>query len=513
LHNPESTVGRGDLVTDLCIVGAGPAGITIARELNRSGVRVCLLESGGAEVESRVQRQSRGESNGYPIHLLHQSRVRAFGGTLRHPDFLKWGWAARPLDQIDFQERVGVPQSGWPFDRSHLNPYYKRAHEICELPLNDFKTDGKSADPRKESCPFQSEEIEPTFFQFSEMLFDQARDTLLNSSNVQVLLNSRAVEIATDAGGGRVETITAVREDRSRVVVRPRVVVIATGGIENARLLLTADGGRGLGNEHDLVGRYFAERMSMPVGYVLFAGSHSVEDGAFFDRRGGLSGAVRVVDHVQQERNLLNCSFALAPRPVADTTRAVRSLSTVRKAVSRRPLVRGLGRHVRNVTTGLDDVSDFVLSHVVTRRRAAVLRVQGEQAPNRDSRVSLGSRRDEMGVPLARVTWRMTDADYQALRTSVEIVDTAMRSSGFGSVQSTLDKDPATLIEGNHHHLGATRMHSDSRSGVVDADCRVHSVENLYVAGCSVFPTYGLSNPTLTIVALALRLADYLRKQ
>jgi choline dehydrogenase-like flavoprotein len=146
-------------------------------------------------------------------------------------------------------------------------------------------------------------------------------------------------------------------------------------------------------------------------------------------------------------------------------------------------------------------------------RGVLALRVQGEQAPNPDSR-QLGTRRDRCGLPVAQVDWRPTASDRASIRATQEAIDEAFRGAGLGHVELMLgDEHPPALLEGNFHHLGATRMHTDPSMGVADADCRVHGVRNLDVAGSSVFPTYGCSNPTLTVVALALRLANHLKKQ
>jgi choline dehydrogenase-like flavoprotein len=290
-------------------------------------------------------------------------------------------------------------------------------------------------------------------------------------------------------------------------------VVFAAGGIENARLLLTANGGRGLGNEHDVVGRYFAERLSFHAGHIVLSDTTSVDDIDCFHRptSADIGGGLRVTEKVQRDRSLLNCAFFLVPRPAAVTTDGVRSLSTLRKALDRRPLIGSLGLHVRHVLTGAGDLADLAMSRFTPRPRVLVLRAQGEQAPNRNSRVCLGLKKDNLGIPIPRVTWRMIEADHRSIRASAEILDAALRAQGLGFVDYNARLDTTTLIEGNHHHLGTTRMHVDPRQGVVDPDCRVHSVDNLFVSGCSVFPTYGASNPTLTIVALALRLADHLQ--
>jgi GMC oxidoreductase len=142
-----------------------------------------------------------------------------------------------------------------------------------------------------------------------------------------------------------------------------------------------------------------------------------------------------------------------------------------------------------------------------------VLRAQAEQTPKPDSRVTLGTRRDAFGLPVARLDWRPAESDRASIRASQKVVDAALRAAGVGRVELMLgDERPPVLFEGDFHHLGTTRMHADPHRGVVDADCRVHGLRNLYIAGSSVFPTFGCSNPTLTVVALALRLADHLRR-
>jgi choline dehydrogenase-like flavoprotein len=143
-----------------------------------------------------------------------------------------------------------------------------------------------------------------------------------------------------------------------------------------------------------------------------------------------------------------------------------------------------------------------------------ILRTIAEQAPNPDSRVTLSDRRDRFGVPLPRLDWRFTELDRRSLRTTQELMDAALRQAGIGRVEQLLgDLDEPELFVGQWHHMGTTRMHDDPRYGVVDADSRVHGTTNLYVTGASVFATGGAVNPTLTAVAMGLRLADHLTSQ
>jgi choline dehydrogenase-like flavoprotein len=425
---------------------------------------------------------------------------------------------------VDFEVRPGIRYSGWPFDRAHLDPYYAHAQALCQLGPFDYDPDRWADSSRTPPLPLPPGPVETTVFQHGTADFDGYYQDLVRASNVTLLLHASVVDLATGEDPGRVDRVEVRREDGSRCFVRARLVVLAAGGIENPRLLLLSRGTRraGLGNDRDLVGRFFAERLSARTGYIVPAVPDLTGPAGFYDVHEAppgvrLQGALRVSDAAQRERQLLNCAFFLATRSQSMTAEAVRSVATLAKARRRRPLPTGMLGHLRNIATGLGDLGAFArdrLRRPDELRRVLVLRVQAEQAPNPDSRVTLGTARDRFGLPVARVDWRPTSSDRASIRASQEAVDTVLRAAGLGHVELMLgDEHPPALLEGNFHHLGATRMHTDPSLGVVDDDCRVHGIRNVYVAGSSVFPTYGCSNPTLTVVALALRLADHLKKQ
>jgi choline dehydrogenase-like flavoprotein len=507
---------------DLCIIGAGPAGITIAGEFFGTGMRICLVESGGADIERRPQRLNRGSSVGYSTYLLHHARVRAFGGSSRH-----WvgpgdeSWAARPLDPIDFEVRPGMPCSGWPLGPADLEPHYPQARSICRLGATDEGSGGPAEGSLAGALPLRTPAVETTLFQHGTATFERWYQEVVGSSNVTLLLHATVANLGTERDPERVDAVEVRRDDGSSCLVRPRLVVLAAGGIENPRLLLLSNRThrRGLGNDRDLVGRFFAERLSARSGYVVANPDLLRHTGLYSVHEAGGSleqGALRVTDAVQRQRQLRNCAFFLLPRSAWMTAEAARSLATLVKSFGRRPLPDAPLAHVRNVVTGLGDLAALGVDRIRRQDVAPgvlVLRFQAEQAPNRESRVTLGTRRDPLGLPVARVDWRVAAADRDSVRASQEIVSDALQKAAIGRVELLLgDERPPALIEGNYHHLGATRMHSSPNLGVVDADCRVHGVRNLYVAGSSLFPTYGCSNPTLTVVALALRLADHLKK-
>lgn len=499
-----------EISTGVCVVGAGPAGITLALNLDAAGVPTCLIESGGLDVEHRIQVQGRGEIAGRPLAPLDECRVRAFGGTLRHSRITGDGWAARPLDDIDFEPGPGTGSIGWPFGRSVLQPYYERAAATCGLRSQAQAEEWWTAHASKEALSLTEGRLAPAVFQFTRNPLTEAWPILSTSPSVRVLLHTRLVDLEVDPDG-RVVRVVAVRGRREPVHIRPRVVVLAAGGIENARLLLTANGRRGLGNEHDLVGRYFAERLSFHAGHLEPAAGSVVPELDLLHRPPdhAVGGGLRVSESAQRLLGLTNCAFFLMPRPAAVTQPGLRALSTLRKSLARRPLVGVAGQAGRALTAG-PALADLTVGRFgLPRPQTLLLRAQGEPTPDRESRVTLAAACDDLGVPLAKVTWRVHPGDLELIRASASLIGEAVRDRGLGRLVWSAEPE-RTLLEGNHHHLGATRMHRDPRHGVVDAAGRVHSLRNLYVTGSSVFPRYGAANPTLTIIALAHRLADHL---
>ena len=481
-----------ELHCDLCIVGAGAAGITLARELALGDLRVIVLESGGFRADERTQLLYDGEIVGHSYAPTAQSRVRAFGGSTGHWE----GWC-RPLDPSDFEEREWVPKSGWPIASRDLDGYYGRAQELCELGPYDYRPERWARATTSGSLLAASESFAPIVYQFSPptRFGVTYRAALGDARNLRVLLHANALGFQRAPEAARVERVRVATLSGRRFEIRPRYVVLATGGIENARLLLLSD----LGNEHDLVGRHFADHVHGSAALVSLPA----------DER--LTSFYRV-----HEQSGTRVRGAFATRRRFERRAEILRFSATLDAVEDDPFV-SLG--VPNEA----DVEEFGTRIVegplsvergVTRRLYSLF-VRTEQAPDAGSRVLLGTDRDALGSRKIVLNWQVGELDRRTVRIALEELGRAVGAAGLGRLYSRPVAEPGfwPSVFGGHHHLGTTRMHRDERSGVVDRDCRVHGLENLYVAGSSVFPTGGFANPTLTVVAMALRLADHLRRR
>jgi len=486
LVDARSVLRKRSVEADVCVIGAGAAGITLARGLADRSRRVVLLESGGFEPDSATQALYRGRVFGRSYFRLDESRSRQFGGSTNC-----WQGLCRPLAPIDFEERSWVPHSGWPFGAEELHPYYDRAQQA--LGIGPFEYDGAEwATAELPVLPFAGDDIQTRVFQVNPARFlELHREELVRAGGVDLYLFANVVDIETDPDARRVERVQVACLDGNRFSVTARHFVLATGGIENARVLLASRGARpaGLGNDHDLVGRFFMEHPHVVAG--AFLPSSAALPLGFYRahvRRGvNVAGYLAPSEGLQRRESLLGFgSFLAQEAPLPEFEVA-------------------LGRIVNEMDAPKQPAPD----------RAAFFMNELEQAPNPNSRVRLIEQKDALGMPRVQLEWRLSALDKLSIHRAHEVLGRELGRAGLGRLQMMFSDEghdwPPGLM-GGRHHMGTTRMHVDPRRGVVDADCRVHGVANLYVAGSSVFPTVGAANPTLTLVALALRLADRLKE-
>ncbi len=527
---PDGTV----LTADLCIVGAGTAGIALAHRLTGTDIRVCLLESGGLGFDWQTQSLAEGDSIGMPYTGLETVQLRCFGGNTN-----VWGGWFRPLDPIDFAERPWVEASGWPFPRETLAPYYAAAHELCEVASSDYDLGGavaQLADPRARLIPFDSAKLENSLYRFSPptRFAQRYAEAIKRAANVDCLIHANVLRIET-TGDARTATALAVgRLSGGSFTFTAKVFVLAAGAIENARLLLLSNDvvARGLGNQHDLVGRYFLDHphTKRTVHLRDRASALGLYGTSFRDR--GIGAGIALPAAVQERERLLNYRASIYPVYAGQESRGWQSFKNMALYVAPRwrsdPYQRfslpfaqrdvSLAR-IGDVIREIDKVAIAAVSQLGKPDRlvaSVVLESKLEQAPNRDSRVMLSHARDALGRNRVRLDWRVLPIDRRTVVRAEDIIDGELRRLGIGALApvpaAEREEWPAGFT-GGWHQIGTTRAHADPRRGVVDGQCRVHGMSNLFIAGASTFPTGGAVSPVPTILALALRLADYLAQE
>ncbi|MEO0996751.1 MAG: GMC family oxidoreductase [Pseudomonadota bacterium] len=507
---------------DVVIAGAGPAGIVIAERLGASGVNVLLLESGGRHAGRRTQRLNRADSVGLRSFSAAVSRFRCFGGSTS-----QWGGQCRPLDAADFDARDDHAGSGWPFGVDELLPYYRQAARVCRLPSGFDETPWYIAQSTADGAHGVSR-ISYLFSyprDFGELYFER----FSRLTTVRVLLHATVTRIRLNRSARRVSALTVRTPNGRQFEVSAGTTILAGGGIENPRLLLASDDvvRCGIGNENDLVGRYFSDHPYAFVGSLRGNGSDAAAltidgyDGVGITQPGHQA---LCLDDATVKRERLNpCALYLVRRPSYKATaeyysRAGRSFNYLVDLLRRRETAdRSLLRELGNVLAAPADVAGTIaraVRHAAKTDHTLAVRVAMASRPHRDSRVMLGTNRDWSGLPIPRIDWRLHDDDRRGPRALLEAASGWFAANGLGRlVEIPWDEDSGWPrgMTGGKHHMGTTRMHVNPRHGVVDANGKVHGVDDLYVAGSSVFPAGGYANPTLTIVALALRLADRLQ--
>lgn len=517
----------GPIEADICVIGAGAAGQTVAKSLADKGREVLLLESGGFDYDPEVQDLNRGENVGLPYYELHRARLRFFGGTTAI-----WGGRTCRLDPIDFERRPWAPLSGWPFGPETLDPYYERAEARLGLISEHL---GRHVLDRMPHAPaFDRATLDAAYWQFDHHIdrFTAAyRSDVLDHPRIRVITRATVTQIVAHRDGRAVESLELADLDGRRAVVKPRVVVLACGGMENARLLLASRSVQteGLGNDKGWVGRCFMEHVHCRGGEIVTDRPVTVlRMGSSFRFRGSrFAAAWRTGEAVQRREGALNSSFTVnvrkpPGRPLGAFNRGFNFMRHSMAAPNKfwRKAWYGVKHTGTRIQETVDPLRPWLLTKTSDRRMYAVVRT--EQAPNPDSRVTLDhDRRDALGLPRVRLHWAVSELDKHSVRVAMSALDQELRRLNLGAVQPApwltddaipwefdplISKNPI----GGYHHMGTTRMSADPATGVTDAHGRVHGLGNLYIAGSSVFPTGGWANPTLTILALSLRLGDHL---
>ena len=519
--------------SDVCIIGAGPAGITLAHKLSENdNIKISIIESGDLSFNSKIQKLNLGEClefGNYPHkdYSVSHARIRQFGGTSN-----VWaGWSG-PLEKNDFDERSWIEGSGWPIEYKDLEPFYKESQDILNLSkfiydktVYDYYPDAYSKSYLKE--------FKNIFWQFSDppVKFNHKYFRYFkNKKNIKLFLKNTVTDLKKV--DNKITEVVCVK-DSVKLIFKSKIFILACGAIENAAILLNFQEKNMTEKfENTNIGKYFMEHPHCTIGYGYtrnnnFLACYSKNEIKELDNIKFLSGVV-ISNEIQKENKITNCVSVFLPNNFLEIQSAV----ILRYNLA----LKAFNFNFFNLSIQLlNDIKKIYLStfeilkNITLRRKKFYIVARIEQVPNKNSRVYLSKIKNEYGNFLPILDWQMKTQDLKALlinfneiKLNLEKKDIAniypfefiekMQNQKFDMIEGKWDKQLKKEVFGVGHHMGTTRMGKNKNKSVVDVNLKVHEIENLYCAGSSVFPTCGYINPTLTIVALSLRLADYIER-
>ena len=502
-----------DILGTIAIIGGGAAGITLAIELSEKYNDVLVLESGSTAFEKETQDLYAGNLRGHRQPNLRTSRLRFLGGTTNH-----WFGQCALLDPVDFERLPDRPYSGWPFGIGTLMPFYNRAYSYCEI--DAFNRPAQGGDST------EGLGLQPTEFRYSPptRFGERYQSQLRSSHRVKIYLNANVTGIVANDSKQAIHSLDVQTLNGRQLTVSAAAVVLCCGGIENARILLncTRDFPKGLGNQHDLVGRFFMDHLCAQAGVIV--PQVEIYDLGLLGHHNGATGSMMNSAQTVRQHSRRGCSVIMNTLRDGDEAQIVftrapsyRAFHELMQYAKRGSLGPDFGEHLCTALAEPQAIARALYHRLGARLRPRAVQaievyLEGEQSPNPASRVTLNDEIDALGMRRAVLDWVIDPLDGSNLYQTAIDLGRTVGTAGSGRMVLNLEPgDELSKISTCWHHMGTTRMNDDPRQGVVDRNCAVHGLSNFYIAGSSVFPTGGRANPTITIVALAIRLADHLK--
>lgn len=492
---------------DICIIGAGAAGISMALEWMNSPYKVILLEGGGFEYDEQVQELYAGKTTGQRYFPLKSIRLHYFGGTTGH-----WaGWCAE-FDEIDFKKRDWIPLSGWPITLNDIKPFYPRAQQYVEIGPDDFTVaHWHEKDNTLQPFPLDENKVWSKMWQFSPptRFGTKYKDNIVNSKNIHLYTYANVTDITASENVSEIKEVTVKNHAGKQHKVKAKYYILACCSVQNARILLASNkqAPKGLGNDHDFVGRCFMEHLEIKTGSLWLADPSDVKLYMMDFGKTKARAELAISEKMQTQYQTLNGTSSLSPLEIAINSPAFIEVWQNDKDAMNKTL-QELGKTRK--PADLDIPKGFKAFQLFTRM---------EQAPNPNSRITLDTEKDALGIPRANLHWELTPLEKNSLRNINTVIGQEVGRASMGRVkiydylQDEHDDNWPAFTGGGWHHMGTTRMSEDARQGVVDANCKIHGINNLYVAGASCYVTAGAVNPTLTLIALTIRLSDHLKQK
>lgn len=510
----------GQIEVDLCIIGAGAAGLSIAHELAVTSTKIAIIDSGGLNPLSEPQSLNQVESTKQIVPL--HSRVRQFGGSTT-----AWSGKWVCMTRNDFAEKPWLSGSGWPIKPEVMENYYDRASTMHKGPaLSDYMHwfETRKDQAAAELLPASVYWLGKTNLDFGLTIGQQIQD----AGNISTYLGTTVTEIGLTNNGKAVSHLNAVTAKGDTTKLYAQSFVIACGGIENARLMLASNSqnAAGVGNANNLVGRFYMDHPSGNAAFVILNDGVKLSDVIGKDvqsnGRDRMDIGMYVPPKLRESEKLLNSYFVWRSMNDVEPSLEIRKLFSTLMHIRSRPKRFILYRDVLVDIWNVQKLLALRYLWFLLLRKLGWSSLQKkyrinyhiEMAPHADNRVTLSKDVDINGYPLAKVSWQASQRELESVSRLHEELATLLKSKKAGRLVWNAGSEVNASdfpYRSASHHMGTTRMGSDPATSVVDGDCRVHGIDNLYIAGSSVFPTGGFANPTLTIVALAIRLADTIK--
>ncbi|WP_176510855.1 FAD-dependent oxidoreductase [Pseudomonas faucium] len=461
---------------DVCIIGAGPAGITLALRLAQAGWRVVLLEGGGHEYAPRSQALYKCTSSGLELYA-EETRLRFLGGTSNH-----WAGRCRPFTASDFAVQPPGDLPGWPIPYAEIERYLPAAMDIVDLPQ------GKAFQPL--NVALKGDDFDADRFLLSPPTrFAQKYAAALNDTpGLDVFINCNCVDLEFDKASGRLASIQVSDYERNRQRLVAKKFILATGAIENARQLLNSQSlqAAGVVSPDGLAGRCFMEHLNIDMGTFILSNG---QDGS---------------QHQYYTTDAFVAEYHAGKGNV--TTAVLEEVRTYGRTAE-------VKHFLENLACDMGVASKIAFIANFSCPGDGVISTMIEQFPNVQSHLSLLDEKDALGMGKVNVNWSLSEHDRHTIKCIGSELAKQFADTGLGFVKLNdfvYDTSLALKLQPHAHHMGTTRMAASPEFGVVDSDCKVFGTHNLYVAGSSIFATSGASNPTMPLLQFAVRLAEHL---
>jgi len=507
-----------DTKFDLCIVGAGPAGITLAIEMASAGTRICLLDAGDEHYSIESQELYKPQYKAEFYEDTTFNRLRMLGGSSNH-----WENNTSEFMPNDFLKKDWIPNSGWPISYEDVGPFYIRAAIYCQTDTDEYDSQ-KWHERLNRTDPLINVEgmitgigkasLPPTRF------YDVHKSKLHSLRNITVVKNANIIDVTANMDISKITSATFSNYKNVRFEIDASKFVLAMGGIENARMLLIFNEkyDNKLGNSNQLVGRYF---MDHPLLRAAKLYSNTDKDMGLLTEqkvvgRKVILGFMQHTDESILANKLINLRMPIFKASSLQLSDGIESMHVLKEAISQGDLPENILKHLLNTIKDADEINESIIRKLFNTKVLSYVDEFEEQLPHFDNRIALGYEKDRFGLKKHTVHWRFHDEDFALAWESLKSVASQLAMNNVGRLrimeefQQRLQNEKLYV---SHHHMGTTRMAENATEGVVDSNCKVFNTANLYVAGSSVFTTGSHVPPTLTLVALSIRLANHFKAE